>query len=75
MCNKLGTETTENWQSHIPKLVTKHEDITVLRNEGVQIDKEVLANRTDIMVKNMDRICLLIDAAIPSDRNVIQKEA
>jgi hypothetical protein len=57
-------------------LVCQHEDITVLWNEGVQTDREVLANRTDIIIKNMkDKICLLIDAAIPSDRNVFQKES
>jgi hypothetical protein len=27
---KLGTETAENWYSHIPKPVPEHEDITVL---------------------------------------------
>jgi hypothetical protein len=35
-----------------------------------------LANRPDIIIKNKkDKTCLLIDVAIPSDRNVIQKEA
>jgi hypothetical protein len=35
-----------------------------------------VANRPDIIVRNKeDRICLLIDVAIPSDRNEIQKEA
>jgi hypothetical protein len=34
----LGTETTENWYSHIPKSVCGHEDITVLWNQGVQTD-------------------------------------
>jgi hypothetical protein len=34
-----------------------------------------LANRSDIIVKNKDKTCLLIDVAIPSDKNVIQKEA
>jgi hypothetical protein len=48
----------------------------VLWNQGVQTDREVLANRCEIIVKNVkDRICLLIGVAIPSDRNVIQKEA
>jgi hypothetical protein len=52
-------------------LVTEHEDITVLWNQGVQTDREVLAT-----VKNKkDRNCLLIDVALPSDRNVIQKVA
>jgi hypothetical protein len=41
----------------------------------IQTDREVLENRPDIIIKNMkDKICLLIDVAIPSDRNVIQKE-
>jgi hypothetical protein len=34
-----------------------------------------LENRPDIIVKNKDRTCLLSDVAIPSDRNVIQREA
>jgi hypothetical protein len=42
---------------------------------NAQMDKEGLANRSYIIVKNKkDRPCLLIDVAIPSDRNVIQKE-
>jgi hypothetical protein len=40
------------------------------------MDREVLANRPDIIVKNKeDRTCLLTDVAIPSGGNVIQKEA
>jgi hypothetical protein len=39
-------------------------------------DTEVLENRPDIIIKNMkDNIFLLIDVAISSDRNVIQKES
>jgi hypothetical protein len=35
-----------------------------------------LANRPDIIIKNKkDKTCLLIDVAIPSDTNVLQKEA
>jgi hypothetical protein len=44
--------TTDNWYYHIPKSVNEHEDITVLWNQGVQMDKEVLANRPYIIVKN-----------------------
>jgi hypothetical protein len=72
----LGIETTENWYSHLPKPVCQHEDITVLWNQGIQTDREVLVHRPDIIITNMkDKICLLIDLAIPSDRNVIQKES
>jgi hypothetical protein len=75
ICKKLGIETSENWYSHILKPVTEHEDVTVLWNQGIQTDREVLANRLDIIIKNKDKTCLLIDVAIPSDKNVIQKEA
>jgi Holliday junction resolvase len=76
MCKKLGSEITEDWYSHIPKPVTEREDVTVLWNQGIQTDREVLANRPDIIVKNKkDITCLLIEVAIPSDRTVIQKDA
>jgi hypothetical protein len=76
ICKTLGIETTENWYSHIPKPVCQHEDITILWNQGIQTDREVLKNRPDVLIKNMkDKICLLIGVAIPSDRNVTQKES
>jgi hypothetical protein len=66
ICRKLGTETTESWYCHIPKSVIECEGITVLWNQGVQTDREVLANRPDIIVKNKkERTCLLIDVVIP----------
>jgi hypothetical protein len=75
ICKKLGIETAESWYYHIPKPVTEHEDVTVLWNQGIQTDREVSANRPDIIIENKDRTCLLIDVAIPSDKNIIQKEA
>jgi hypothetical protein len=34
-----------------------------------------LGNRPDVIIKNkIDKICLLIDVALPSDRNVVNKE-
>jgi hypothetical protein len=40
------------------------------------VESEREENRPDIIIKNKkDKICLLIDVAIPSDRNVIQKES
>jgi hypothetical protein len=72
---KLDIETAENWYSHIPKAMCKQEDITVLWNQGVQTDREVLAKRPHIIIKNKtNKICLLIHVAIPSERNVTQNE-
>jgi hypothetical protein len=68
-----GTATTENWYSHILKSVREHEDITVLWYLRVQTDREVVANRPDITENKEDKICSLIDVAVPLNRNVIQK--
>jgi hypothetical protein len=51
ICKTLGIETTENWYSHISKPVCQHEDLTVLWNQGIQTDREVLENRPDIIIK------------------------
>jgi len=38
--------------------------------------REVTTNGSDIIIKNKkEKTCMLIDAAIPADRNVVQKEA
>jgi len=63
---------------HVPKSVdTSHEGkITVLRNQQVRTNSTVLNNKPDIIIRdNKEGTCMLIDVAIPGDRNVIKKEA
>ena len=51
-------------------------DVTALWNQAVHTDREVKANRPDVIIKNTkQKTCTLIDAAIPADTNVVQKEA
>ena len=51
-------------------------DITVLWNQAVYTDREVTANRPDIIIKiKEEKTCTLIDVEIPADRNVVQKKA
>jgi hypothetical protein len=41
----------------------------------VHTDREVMANRLDIIVENREeKTCTLLDVAIPADRNAMQKE-
>ena len=48
----------------------------MLWNQAAHTDREVTANRPDIIIKNKkEKTCTLIDVAIPADRNVVQKEA
>ena len=50
--------------------------MAVLWNQAVHTDREVTADRPDIIIKTKkEKTCTLIDVAIPADRNVIQKEA
>jgi len=51
-------------------------DVTVLWDQAVHTDRKVTANSTAIITKHKkEKICKLIDVAIPADRNVVQKEA
>ena len=76
VCKVLGTEATDKLYTHIPKPVCEDGDVTVLWNQAVHTDREVRANRPDIIIKNKkEKTCTLIDVAIPADRNVVQKEA
>jgi hypothetical protein len=60
----------------MPKPVFEEGDVTVLWNQAVHTDREVTANRTDIIIKNKkEKTYILIDVAISADRNVVQKEA
>jgi hypothetical protein len=48
----------------------------VLWNQGVHRDRGVTANRPDIIIKNKKvKTCMLVNVAIPTDRNVTPKEA
>ena len=52
-------------------------DVTVLWNQALHTDREVTANRPDIIIKNQkkEKTCTLRDVAIPADRNVVRNEA
>jgi hypothetical protein len=53
--------------------VYEQEDVIVLSNQVVHTDREVKANRPDIIIKNKkEKKCVLINVAIPA---VVKKEA
>jgi hypothetical protein len=58
------------------KPVYEEGDVTVLWNQTVHTDREVTINRPDIIIKNKkEETCTLIDVAILTDINIVQKEA
>ena len=62
--------------THTPRPVYEQEDVTVWWNQAVHTDREFPANRPDITIKNKkEKAYILINMAIPADRDVVQKEA
>ena len=50
--------------------------VTILWNQQVQTDRTIPNNKPDIIIgDNETGACMLIDVAIPEERNVIKKEA
>jgi len=61
-----------------PKPVeTSHEGkVTILWNQQVRTDGTIPNNKPEIIIRdNKQEICMLIDVAIPGDRNVIKRGA
>ena len=63
------------WYEHKPEKVTENETATILWDMPVNTDKEIKANRPDIIIKDKkEKICIMIGMSIPSERNVSIKE-
>ena len=68
----------KHWYEHVPHSVVRNQGgkVNILWNQQVQTDRTIPNNKPDIIIRdNEKRTCMLIDVAIPGDRNVIKKEA
>lgn len=76
ICKAVDIQVTKKWYEHQSQAVTKAESITILWNQGIHTDRTIAANKPDITIGNRDAgICYLIDVAIPSDRNIVNKRS
>ena len=67
-------KTADKWYEHQPNTVTETDEITILWDMPIQTDREISANRPDIIIKHKTKKeCILIDMAIPSERNTSVK--
>jgi hypothetical protein len=77
MQGNRGTLRQKNWYEHVPKSVetSRGGKVTILWNQQVQTDRTIPNNKPGIVIRDNEKgTCMLIDVAIPGDRNVIQKE-
>ena len=75
---KIGPELdTEHQCDHVPQLVEifRESTVTTLWNQQVQTGRTIPNNKLDITKSDNEKgTCMLIDVAIPGDRNAIKKE-
>ena len=67
-----------HWYEHVPKSVETSQGgkVTISWNQQIQTDRTISNNKPDIIIRDNEKgTCVLIDAAISGDRNVIKKEA
>ena len=71
LCKHYNIEVTERYYEHEPSTVTENEKVTILWDMPIQTDREIKANRPDIVVKDKEnKTCLLIDMSVPTERNI-----
>ena len=63
-----GLSHTQSWYEHRAEKVVENEDVKVLRDFNVFVDKFIEARRPDIiMVKKKVKECVVIDIAVHGD--------
>ena len=71
ICRNFDVKVPGKWYEHQPEPVIEHQKATILWDLPVHTEREIKANRPDIILKCKDeRSCLLIDIAIPTDKNI-----
>ncbi|XP_044182725.1 uncharacterized protein LOC122963360, partial [Acropora millepora] len=74
ICKELNINVEEKWYEHEPQTVTERDNITILWDMPIQTDREIKANRPDIVMKDkQEKSCLLIDMSIPTAKNTLVK--
>jgi hypothetical protein len=79
ICKETGQQLDKkHWYKHVPKSVesSRGGKVTILWNQQIQTDRTIPNNKPDIIIRDNEKgTCMLIDVAVPGDRNVIKKES
>ena len=75
LCKKFGMEHAEKWYEHTAESVVENEDVKILWDMKLQIDKIIECSKPDIVVLyKQKRSCIMIDVACPFDTRITEKE-
>ena len=76
MCKEYGVECSEKWYEHSPKSVEENDEVKLLWDFTIQIDREIHHRRPDIVIqKKKVKETIIVDIAVPGDSNITQKES
>jgi hypothetical protein len=73
-----STYARKHWYEHVPKSVetSRGGKVTIMWNQQIQNDGTIPNNKPDIVIRHNEKgTCMLLDVAIPGDRNVTRKQA
>ena len=74
ICKEFGIEVKEQWYEYEPKTLIKNDSVSILWDMPIHTDRNIAANRPDIVLKNKkDKTCLLIHLTIPLETSTSVK--
>ena len=75
LARKSNLEAGDKWYEHEPESVLENEDYKILWDFSIQTDHIIEARRSDlVLVDKKERICKIIDFAVPGDSRIDEKE-
>ena len=75
LARKCNFEAGDKWYQHGPDYVLENEEYKILWGFSMQTDHVIEARRPDlVLVDKKERICKIIDFAVPGDRRIEEKE-
>ena len=76
LCRKFGYSASDEWYNHVPeKVLNETGKPKILLDFDIQTDRTIEHRRPDIIVHDVEKgECLIIDVAIPADKNTADKE-
>ncbi|KAL1457390.1 hypothetical protein WDU94_007628 [Cyamophila willieti] len=80
ICKSYGLNVNEKYYQHTPdpviNITTEEHNVTIMWDVPIITDRQINANRPDIIVHDKkNKMCQLIDIAVPDDPNIQMKEA
>ena len=74
LARKCNFEAGDKWYEHEPESVLENEDYKTLWDFSIQTDDVIKARRPDLVTVNKERICKVIDFAVPRDSRIEEKD-